>query len=220
MRAGDLITDEIPTLEGADNALFAMQLLDEYKMKQLPVIEGDEFLGLISEETVLDIEDPETPLRTYRSALQPIYVKHDQHAYDIVRAAAQYRLSAVPILGPDNKYMGVVSIYCLIRELSYMAAVNETGGILVLELDQADYSLTEIAQIVEGNDAKILSANVTSRPDSKKMEVTLKINRTHMDGVIQTFHRYDYTISASFHESASDEMMKNRYEELMRYLNL
>ncbi len=220
MRAGDLISDEIPTLDGSDNALFAMQLLDEYKMKQLPVVDRDEFLGLISEDAVLDIDDPEKPLRDYGTRLQPIYVKHNQHAYDIVRAAAQFQLSAVPILGPENKYMGVVSIYCLIRELSQMAAVNETGGILVLELDQADYSLTEIAQIVEGNDAKILSANVTSRPDSKKMEVTLKINRTHMDGIIQTFHRYDYIISASFHESAVDEMMKNRYDELMRYLNL
>ena len=219
MRAGDLISDEIPTLEGSDNTLFAMQLLDEYKMKQLPVVEGNEYLGLISEDAVLEVEDPETPLRDYGTRLQPIYVKSDQHAYDIVRAAAQFQLSAVPILDPDNKYMGVVSIYCLIRELSQMAAVNETGGILVLELDQADYSLSEIAQIVEGNDAKILSANVTSQPDSTKMEVTLKINRTHMDGIMQTFLRYDYTISASFHESAVDEMMKNRYDELMRFLN-
>ena len=220
MRAGDLISDEIPTLEGSDNALFAMQLLDEYKMKQLPVVDGNEYLGLISEDAVLDAEDPETPLRNYGVRLQPVYVNHDQHAYDIVRAAAQFQLSAVPILGPDNKYLGVVSVYCLVRELSQMAAVNETGGILVLELDQSDYSLTEIARIVESNDAKILSANVTSSPDSKKMEVTLKVNRTHMDGIIQTFLRFDYTISASYHESSVDDMMKNRYEELMRYLNL
>lgn len=219
MRAGDLISDEIPTLDGSDNVLFAMQLLDEYKMKQLPVVEHNELLGLISDSAVLEIEDPETPLKNCSSTLQMVYVDHDQHAYDIVRIAAQYQLSAIPILDREGKYLGVVSIYCLIRELSKMASINETGGILVLELSRSDYSLSEIAQIVEGNDAKILSVNITSSSDSEKMEVTLKINRAQMDGIIQTFHRYEYTISASFHESTMDEMMKNRYDELMRFLN-
>lgn len=115
--------------------------------------------------------------------------------------------------------MGVVSVYCMIRELSQMASVNQPGGIVVLELNQNDYSLIEIAQIVEGNDAKILSANITSQPETQKLELTLKINHTNIDAIIQTFNRYDYIISASYHESNFDDLLKDRYEELMRYIN-
>lgn len=219
MRAADLISDEIPTLEGEDNGLFAMQLLDEYKMKQLPVADGNEFLGLVSDSAVLELDDPETPLRNHSRILQMIYVQQDQHVYDMIRVAAQFQLSAVPILSNENKYMGAVSIYCMVRELSKMASVDQPGGIVVLELNQNDYSLSEISRIVEGNDGKILSANITSAPDSQKLELTLKINLTNIDAVIQTFNRYDYIISASFHHSEYDDMLKNRYEELMRYLN-
>lgn len=219
MRAADLISDEIPTLEGSDNALFAMQLLDEFKMKQLPVVEGNEFLGLISDSAVMEIEDPEAPLKDCCRNLQMIYVQKDQHVYDLIRIAAEFQLSAIPILNNENKYMGVVSIYCMVRELSHMASVQQPGGVLVLELNQTDYSLVEISQIVEGNDAKILSANITSVSDSQKIELTLKLNLTNIDAIIQTFNRYDYIISASFHESDFDDMIKERYEELMRYIN-
>lgn len=219
MRAADLISDEIPTLEGSDNALFAMQLLDEFKMKQLPVVEGNEFLGLISDSAVMEIEDPEAPLKDFCRNLQMIYVQKDQHVYDLIRIAAEFQLSAIPILNNENKYMGVVSIYCMVRELSHMASVQQPGGVLVLELNQTDYSLVEISQIVEGNDAKILSANITSVSDSQKIELTLKLNLTNIDAIIQTFNRYDYIISASFHESDFDDMIKERYEELMRYIN-
>lgn len=220
MRAGDLISDEIPVLDGGDNGLFAMQLLDEYKMKHLPVVDQNKFLGLISDAAVLEIEDHEAPLRNFPELLQMLYITQDQHVYDLVRIASEFDLSAIPILDGNQKYLGVVSIYCLVRELSRIAAIRDPGGILVLEINQSDYSLSEIAQIVESNDARIMSANVTSTPDSTKMEVTLKINRNNMDGIIQTFSRYDYTISASYHQSAYDELLNNRYDELMRYLKL
>lgn len=219
MRAADLISDEIPTLEGSDNALFAMQLLDEFKMKQLPVVDGNEYLGLISDSAVMEIEDPEAPLKDCGRNLPMIYVQKDQHVYDMIRIAAEFQLSAIPILSNENKYMGVVSIYSMVRELSHMASVKQPGGIVVLELNQKDYSLMEISQIVEGNDAKILSANITSASDSQKIELTLKLNLTNIDAIIQTFNRYDYIISASFHESDFDDMIKDRYDELMRYIN-
>ncbi len=220
MRAGDLISDEIPTLNGSDNALLAMQLLDEYKMKHLPVVENNQFLGLLSDTRVMEIENFEAPLSTIADSLMKVYVKEEQHVYDVVNIAAEFQLSAIPVLDKDLKYSGVISIYCLVRELSKIAAMKEHGGILVLEINQNDYSLSEIAQIVESNDARILSANVTSVPDSMKMEITLKINRNNMDAVLQTFARYEYQVAASFHQSTYDGVIQSRFDELMRYLNI
>jgi len=220
MRARDLISDEVPTLNGDDNALFAMQLLDEYKMKHLAVADHKNFLGLLSDSAVLEIANYEAPLRESAEMLQKVYIQNDQHIYDVVNLAAEFQLSAIPILDENLNYDGVVSIYSLIRELSKAAAMKEPGGIIVLEMNQHDFVLSEIAQIVEGNDALILSANVTSIPNSTIMEVTLKVNRTNIDGIIQTFLRYDYTISASFHKSSMDDTLLGRYDELMRYLKI
>ena len=102
-----------------------------------------------------------------------------------------------------------------------MSALKDPGGLIVLELNQNDYSLTHIAQIVEGNDAKILSAYVSSPDQSTKLEVTLKINRTDLTSIVQTLNRYNYNIKASYMEDQNmDSFYSNRYDSFMRFLNI
>ncbi|MEJ6795123.1 MAG: acetoin utilization protein acuB, partial [Flavobacteriales bacterium] len=101
-----------------------------------------------------------------------------------------------------------------------MKSVKAPGGVLVLEMPERDYSLTEIARLVEENDAKILSASITSSVSQEYSEVTLKINRQDLSAIIQTFERYDYTIKASYQKQRFSDSLQNRYEELMKYLNI
>ena len=219
MRAGDITRDEIPTLNAKDSGLLALQWMDEFKVKHLPVVDENHLLGLISDTVVLELADPEAALSTVSDKLEQLYIDESQHIYDVVRMAAEYSLTAIPLVDKELHYVGVVSIYSLIRELSRFASISEPGSVLVLEVNQNDYQLSEIAQIVEGNDSRILSANITSRPDSTKLQITLKINRNNLDAVVQTFIRYDYVISASFHEPRFDDALQSRYNELMRFLN-
>ena len=99
-------------------------------------------------------------------------------------------------------------------------SIKENGGILVLEMAHCDYSMAQIGQIVESNDAKILSSYIMSSPDSTSIEVTLKINKIELDPIIRTFERYDYIIKASFQKSVYQEDLNYRYDALMNYLNL
>jgi acetoin utilization protein AcuB len=109
----------------------------------------------------------------------------------------------------------------LMQYMGEMYAVKNPGGIIVLDLNANDYSLTQIAQTVESNDAKILSMYITSPADSLKMELTLKINRIDLTSIIQTFIRFDYSIKARFMEDDEmDSLYSNRYEQFMHYLNM
>ena len=90
----------------------------------------------------------------------------------------------------------------------------------MLELNLHDYSLSEISRIVESNDAKILSLYISSHMDSTKLEVTIKINRTDLSAIIQTFNRYNYTIKASFHQSEYVDDLKDRFDSFMSFLNI
>jgi len=80
--------------------------------------------------------------------------------------------------------------------------------------------MSQIAQIVESNNAKILSSYIMSSPDSTKLEVTLKINQIELTRIIRTFERYDYVIKASFQKSEGDDDIQDRYDALMNFLKL
>jgi hypothetical protein len=101
-----------------------------------------------------------------------------------------------------------------------MASVQNLGGVVVLEVNQADYSLTQIASIIEGNEAKILSAHVSSVPDSTKVEVTLKVNKEDLSRILQTFYRYNYVVKASFQNRDFESGMKNKLDEFLHFLNI
>jgi len=109
----------------------------------------------------------------------------------------------------------------VLQYFSKLTAVEKDGGIIVLEINQNDYSLTEIAQIIESNDAKILSLYVKSHYDSMKMNITIKVNVTDITAIIQTFNRYNYIVKASFMESdKQNDIFDSRYRSFMKYLSI
>ncbi len=220
MTAHDIKSDEVPCLNASESLLRALQVMEEYRVMHIPVVRNGKFLGLITEDDALSVEDLEERIDLHLPELLKVFVLHDQHVFDIIKLMSEFQLSNVAVTDNNQNYLGSIAAESLIGVVAEFSSVRDPGSIIVLNLNINDYSMSEIARIVESNDAKILSSFVTSHPDSVQMEVTLKINISDLSGIIQAFNRYNYTVSASFHESKLDELMNDRYEELMKYLDI
>ncbi len=220
MRALDLISEEIPPLVHSDSADKALHWMEEFKVSHLPVLKDGNFVGVISETDILDQAATEKTLDDLFQHLPRPFVFSKDHIYQVLAQIAEFKLSLIPILDDNEKYLGCTSVHHLLRLIANTGSIKEAGGIIVLEMAQTDYSMVEIAQIVESNDAKILSSYIMSSPESTNIEVTLKINQMELDRIIRTFERYDYIIKASFQRSSYEEDLKFRYDALMNYLNL
>jgi acetoin utilization protein AcuB len=220
MRAEELISEIIPPIKFSETGEKALNWMNEFRVSHLPVVERNEYIGLISENDIYDMPDPKMKLKDYFTNLPKPFIYSDRHVYEILKLIADHRITVVPILYENNEYAGCTDLLYLMSQITAINSIKEVGGILVLEMNQHDYSMTEIARIIEENNAKILSSYITSVPDSTQIEVTVKINTTDLDRIIQTFNRYDYTIKASYQKGRFHEDLKKRYDELMNYLNL
>jgi len=220
MIALDLITDEIPPLKIDEQCAKALQWMEEFRVNHIPVVDGNEYFGLITDDNVFDLDDPDVTIEKSGLVLAQPFIKSDQHVYDVMKIIADMHLTLVPVLDNDNNYLGCITVPHLMEMITSTASINEPGGIIVLEMAQNDYVLSQLAQIVEGNDSKILSSYITSAADSTLIEVTLKVNTKHLGAILQTLNRYDYIVSASYSEDRFKEDMKVRYESLMKYLNI
>ena len=220
MLAKDLITDEIPPLKTSDTGLMAINWMDEFKVSQLPIVSKSEYLGLISDTDILDLNITDDELGKSKLSLIRPFVFENQHAYDVIKLVSNLKLSVLPVLNEQQHYVGLIPITALSNQFATLAATREPGGIIVLEMNVHDYSLLQIAQIIEGNDSKILSCYVNNLPDSTRIEVTLKVNRDDLSGILQTFQRYNYTVKASFHMARHADDIKNRFDSFMNYLNV
>lgn len=220
MLAIDLISDEIPPLKASDNGLDALRWMEDFKLGELPVIQEQNYLGLITENDILDQNDPEKEIGEFKVDLRKEFVHQFEHVYEVIGRMASARLRLMPVLSEDARYLGAISIDTILDKISNLAAMKDPGGILQLEVNVNDYSLSEISNIVESNGAKILSSYIYTHDDSTKMDVTIKINQTDLSGIIQTFERYNYTVSASYHKSEMEAEVKRKFDEFLHYLNM
>lgn len=220
MIARNIISQSIPPLKQTDTGQKALSWMSEFFLQQLPVVDGTKFLGIITEYDILDQKDPEAAIEDMPLKLTDIKIAETDHIYEAIKAMQKSKLSIMPVVDAQDKYLGIITQESLINFFASASALQEPGGIVVLEVNQNDYVLTEIAQIVEANDASILNLYVNQVPNSSGLEITLKLNRADLEAIIQAFERYEYSIKAFYQEEDYSEFLQERYDSLMNYLNI
>lgn len=220
MIAKDLISYEYPPLKTSDTGSRALSWMREFHVKHLPIVNNQQLLGLLSEEDILNFNHEEEPIGAHPLSLNRSYAKSSDHLYEVLRQLADFKLSLIPVVDLNGDYMGIVTTESLLKYFANSSSFTEQGAIIVLERSRRDYSLTEIANIVESEGVFILSSYVTSHPTSAQVEVTLKLNALDVGRIIASFERYNYTVKASFQEQDYKEMLQDNYDALLNYLNV
>lgn len=221
MIAEDLINSMIPPLKPSDSIQKALDWMSSFRLNQLPVADNGKFIGIITEEQVLDEDDKSLLVSELDIYLDDITVKPYQHFYDIMKMASINDCEIVGVISEKNEYLGVVDVKDTIGLFGQMSAMQGPGGILIIRLHEKDYSLQEISRLVEENNSKILSLNISTDDSStEKIRITLKLNISDMSHVIATLERFDYEIIASFQENELQNNNRENLGLLMKYLNM
>ncbi|AKQ46859.1 cbs domain containing protein [Rufibacter radiotolerans] len=221
MIAEELINQKVPPLKLSDSGKKAVQWMDEFRLNQLPVVKNRKYLGLVTEENVLDAKNPELILENIPFDFEHVHVQQNQHFYNVMELAIKNKVQVVPVLDELQEYLGVITVNDTIAAFGQMSALQGQGGILVLCMNERDYSLSEISRLVESNNAKILSAYVSpDELDIFKIKLTLKINTTDLGRIVATLERFNYKITAQFHDTPNVQDDQDRLDQLLRYINI
>jgi CBS domain-containing protein len=220
MYAHELISVAITPVRSSDSIQKLIDKMAEFRVNHLPIIDNKQYMGLVSDHDILEVRDHALPTAALSLSLYSPFVYQEQHVYDVIRLFYEQKLSLLPVLDANKNYKGVISINTIIEHLATLTSAKEPGGIIVLEVDNRNNSLSHIAQIVESDNAQILSSFVESFPDSTKLEITLKLNRTEISSIIASFLRYNYVVKATFNDIKSYDGTSDRYDQLMNYLDI
>jgi predicted transcriptional regulator len=217
--SAEIINDLIPPLKTSDSGDRALSLMEDFKISHLPVVNKSEYLGLLSEDEVIEMDDTFESIEKISLKLLKPYVYHWQHIYDVMKLMSELKLSVVPVLDDNDHYLGLVPITSMIDYFARLTSLESTGAVIVVEVDTRNYMMSEIARIVESNDAHILSSYIDADRDSTKIRVTLKLDKEDVGGIVQTFQRFNYTISSLYKHKDKHDDTKERFDSFMRYLN-
>ena len=220
MIARNLISTWLRPLKTSDTGKDALNRMNEYKVSHLPIVNNEKFFGLISEQNITDFNNVDEALGSHELTLTNPFASEHQYIFDVLKLASEFKLSVIPVVDDHDKFIGCITLQTLLGKLAQTLSADSPGGYVVLEMSENDYSLTEIANIVESNNGKVLSTFLYSNNDSTLINVVLKLNTIEIGPILQTFDRYGYSIQASFGNEENEEDLKERYDSLMNYLNI
>jgi CBS domain containing-hemolysin-like protein len=214
----DYINNDFKPFSSAESVVEIQDFFADSTFSHFPVLDNEVFMGCVSAVDAETFELQKT-LTDYRYALEGFFVRTTMIWLDVLEVFARNNANLVPILDETNKYIGYYEITDIIKFLNETPFLKETGGIIVVEKPTADYSMSQITQIVESNNGKLLGVFV-SEADVEKVQVTIKVTLGSLNEIIQTFRRYNYEIISEHNEDNYLNTLKERSEYLDKYLNM
>lgn len=193
--------------------------MQTYHLRHLPIVNHEQFLGLIAEEDMM-IHDLSQPIGTYRLSFLRPFCLDNEHIFEVMSKLGRFNLTLIPVVDANENYLGSITMEDLIQYFATRFSFVEPGSILVLEMLRNDYSLTDIARIAESDDIMILASFINSIPESNRIFVTLKLNRNDISSFKASLDRFGYEIAGAFATLDYNDNLKERYDALMSYLNI
>lgn len=219
MLASVIVNPDILELYPSDNVAAAKKAMDRYMVRHLPVVDKGTLKGVIS-KAVLKDEPDDKKIEKLSHHLIEARLLAQMHFFECFKLFSRTQLSVIPIVDPDGIFIGVVTQRDLTKYMAESTGINDGGAIVVLSMPPKDYSLHHLGQMVEGNDAHILHSFCRPQEGKNELEVTLKLNTTRIGGILQTFHRFGYQVVATFDKNNDTDYLNDRYEALLKYLNM
>lgn len=218
MSVEDSILNDVAIRDISEKVGALQTMFNQLTYSHLPVAKDGVYLGCVSENDIRCFEADKT-LEDYQYSLEGFFIRKDAFWLDILEAFAQNNTNLLPVLGEDNAYIGYVDVNDIITIFNETPFVNQLGNILVVEKGVSDYSFSEITQIVESNNAKLLGVFI-SKNENDLTQITLKISPIGMNEIIQSFRRYGYRVISEHKEDSFNQNLIDRSNYLDKYMNI
>ena len=221
MLAINIKSDVVTAVRSSDKGQKVLNSMDLYRVSHLPVIEDSKYVGLVSDKLIYDLNLLEEPIVREKDKFFTAHVHEQQHIFEVAVMMYKLKLSVIAVVNKDHEYMGAITLYDLARRFARFFSLQELGGVLVLEVNVNDYSMTQISRIVEENDTKILSFFLNRLPGTNTMEIILKLDKEDLSPVIEALTRFDYNVKGVYLDNSMlSDLYQDRFDQFMKYMNI
>ncbi|MCK0189522.1 CBS domain-containing protein [Arenibacter sp. F20364] len=208
----------LPIFKVGDSLKKVIKFFNTSTYSHVAVVEGNIFIGVLDEND-LDNYETDKKIEDYRYNLDTFFVRKETSWLDVLEVFSKNEANLLPVLDEEGVFLGYYDLIDIVDEFIDTPFFTEPGGILVLAKGVKDYSFSEIAQIVESNNVKLIGGFITDIRNDV-IQITIKIGTTHLNEIIQSFRRYNYTILYGNNDDQFIEDLKQRSDYLDKYLNV
>lgn len=214
-----LLSSHTNTVDLHDTVSHVLEISQNLSMEYYPVLNGLEYLGMISLEDLEDADAASEIISLQQYFIKP-FVRPSDHFLQAVRVRSKFFVDQVPVINEKNEWEGCIESSKLLDQLSQMTGAGDTGSLVVLEIARHDYAPGEINRLVESNDAMIMQMNTIQDHQRGVMQVVLRISREEVSDIVATFQRHEYSVLFYYGDETFDNSLQQNLSHLLNYLNI
>jgi CBS domain-containing protein len=209
----------VPVLKPVDTGSYALSMMEDLKLRHLPVVEAGKYLFLLADKDIFQMEYMEDAIRNL-SVFSP-YVKKNSHIIDALHIFSGHKLSILPVVDNEGNYLSCLTSSKLIEKMDEISNAGSVGSIIAIEINPLDYDLSNIARLAESNDTRIQTLFTYPDPETEKLTMLLKVDREDASAFLRSLERFDYRVIYYSHKDGLvDDVLMKRLDELMYYLKM
>lgn len=214
-----IYTNDIPSFTLNTSLKEAKEVCEHTTLSHFPVVEEDKYLGSVARYDIQD-SDSDIKIADLRLQFESFSILEDANILESLEILSKYDTNMMPVLSQEEKkYLGYVELQDVLEAMGDMPFLSEHGNIIVVAKGISDQSFSEISQIIESNNVKVLAMYISSM-ENDMVQTTVKIGDGDFNAVIQTFRRYGYTIISDHYDDVFLNALKERSRYFDKYLNM
>ena len=221
MIAKELIVNDFPVLSPNDKGKKAVEIMENYMVSHLAVVENNAFVGLITLDDVYDFDLFETSIKNFKHPLIHTYIYDFHHIFNVLKSFNLFNITIAAVIDENQQFLGTITQKSLIKSFSDIMSIKEDGFSFEMSMNMVDFSATEICNLVEKNAGKVLSLYIDNDKNIRQIKVYLKIQTKDLASIQQSFERYEYNYQLlNKLDNDYDDMYKERLDNFLNYLNI
>ena len=206
----------IPEINEKTSPDVCVEVMMDAQCFELPVQKSNQLIGSVTLEDCISSKE-----KTIENLISPgfLSVHYQMHLFDVLQIFKSSAKNVCAVLGENQEWVGILTKNQMINSLSQTLSIEQNGSILILEMSSAHYSTNELSRIIEGEGSKVLVMWLHKDEDSARIKVTVKINTSNVERIINGFDRFGYDVIATFGDEDYKENIDRKFQSLMKYID-
>ena len=174
MIVGEVMSKKLITVKKSDTLKKAQDLMVEKSIRHLPVIDGKELLGIITESDIRGAfmgkgpKPSSTKVRALTPAKMkvadymtpdPMVVVPETHIEDAALIIYKYKIGALPVI-KRNKLVGIVSIMDILGIFVELMGIIHSSSRVDVAMDKTSGNFEKVSNIIHGESLNIISVGM------------------------------------------------------------
>jgi len=220
--AKHILSQSFTPLLSSDRVSSALAKMEAWQTANIPVIEPTtkKVIGQVTLDMLMELPD-ESLMISDVDLDPPIYAFESQHLFEVARQMLSKEVRFIAVVDSSESFLGIIEKKDLLEAFSEMLNISTQGSVISVEVGEADYTLTELVNIIEAEGAKVLGLTVErSRAEESGVHVSIKLNLEDTSAVVSSLKRHGYITTTENRDDLLQIDMSSRADELLRYLEL